>query len=302
MELWAEWQLDYEGHAAWSPDSQHIAFSDDNIYGIDDWTYMFNVNTPQPVWKINDSMSSITFSPDGKYIVSSDRRLRFFDAASGEMIKFPYEGNAQLLPVFSPNGTTLLVGRSWLFSEEDTLTEIGEWDDERNELNIFLEQEGYLNAMTLSPDGKQLATSFAFLPGIEGDRGVLLWDLITRSKHCDLPGEHAIFSPMGDLLATSNEGNIILFDSLTCQSLETIHVTEYISSMSFNSDGRVLASAGIPSSVIWIHDTATGELVYQQDGLSEFVIENLAFSPDGQFLMSVNREMIQIWKVTVTRE
>jgi WD40 repeat protein len=310
LSLWAEWQLDYEGFAAWSPDSQYIVFTDDNIYGQDDRTYMYDVNTLEPVWQINDSMSSITFSPDGKYIVSAGRRLRFFDAASGELINSPYEGNAQLLSAYFPDGTTLLIGRSWIFSEEDTLTEIGEWDDEKQNLNIIIEHEGYLNTIALSPDGKHLATSFALLPGIESGLRIFLWDLATKSKHCDLPGEDAIFSPVGNILATTDtDGKITLFDTSSCQPLKTIHEVDYISSLSFSPDGQMLAYSGIPFGVLWIRNVATGELLYQQEGLRES-ITYLDFSPDGKYLLLISLEKtsesndslkyaIQIWQMHI---
>jgi WD40 repeat protein len=299
LKLWAEWQLIYLGDAAWSPDGEYIVFADDNMRGTDDWVYMFNVDTLQPVWKINDEMSSISFSPDRGTIVSAGTRLRFFDAESGKLLASPYEGNAQLLPAFLPDGTALLVGRTWVLGDQDALTEVGVWDDDERNLDIIIDHEGSLGSIDIRRDGRQLATSFGLLPDVENGFGVILWDLGTRSEYCNLLGENAIFSPTGDLLATTSGGTVTFVDSATCQPLRTIHDAEYLSTIGFSPDGSMVATAGIPFGTIWIHDVATGELLYRLEGLDDNSMDLVAFSPDGRFLLSVSQEAVQVWSVAI---
>jgi WD40 repeat protein len=298
--------LKYDGEAAWSPDGQHIVFTDVNTYGLDDRTYMYDVDTLELVWLVNVGMSSITFSPDGKVIVSSSR-IEFWDAATGELIDAPYEGNASLSAAFIPGEDTLLVGRSWVlgFGVDTANTEIGVWDYEQKRLNIIIKNDGGITTFTVSPDGKLLATAFALLPDVDGGHGVFLWDLATNSNRCTFPGVDVAISPTGEIVAIidnslAEKGKVLLYDTNTCQLLKTLYQAEYIFGFAYSPDGQMLALVSEPEDTIRLLDAETGQLLYEQSGQWDTVWQ-LAFSPDGQFLMSRESygtmEKIHVWKV-----
>ena len=57
------------------------------------------------------SMSKLTFSPDGKFLVSTFSDLSLFDTTNRQIVKYYAEDNKQITEViFSPNGKCLLTG------------------------------------------------------------------------------------------------------------------------------------------------------------------------------------------------
>jgi WD40 repeat protein len=289
--------------AAWSPDSNGVVFSNVDIYGQDDRTWRYNIDTLQQIWQVNNAASLFVFSPNGEVIVSGDSQLRFWDATTGRVIDTPYTGNAQLYPAFLPDGSALVVGRAWIYTNEYSWSEIGIWNYELQQLDIIIPHEGYITSIAISPNGEQVAVSMSNLPYVEGGHWVFVWEINHGRLSCSAPGNYVTFSPKGNLFATyDSEGSVTLFNSNNCQPSRVIDTGDYINNFAFSPDGSMLASAGHPYGVIQIRDIATGELLYQQEGLPD-LISLLAFSPDGNFLLSISgrvdphSDVLQIWEV-----
>ncbi len=307
--LWAEWELSYAGYtAAWSPDSQTVVFSDSDIYGQNDRTYMYDVNTLEKIWQVDDGASSIIFDNSGRSLVDSSNRLEFWDSASGEITASYLHGNASYYSTFLPNSSALIIGRSWYFGEQDSKSEIGIWNDERKEFETIFEHDGIILNLTLSSDGMLLAAVFGNLPEFTNPQKVIVWSLETRNKLCEISGDAASFSPLENVLAVYKyQLGLNLFDALTCQFVKSITDAAYISSYSFSPDGQYLVYAGKPNGIVWIQDTSSGDLIYQ-GSINGEIIRLLEFSPDGNYLLSVSfREktnsndkatyFVRVWKV-----
>jgi WD40 repeat protein len=161
-------------------------------------------------------VSSAIFSKDGKRILSShiDGTLRTWDINQGEQVKSFKIGEAAFFIQVSPDDKTILaaIGRSdslriKLFNAKDG-KEITKFDDEKTH---------YLEALSISPNGKHFATSSW------GD--VLLWDLDknkpVRELRTGFSGDDAIaFSPDGKTLAVGGRSqNLFLFDVETGNKL-----------------------------------------------------------------------------------
>jgi WD40 repeat protein len=219
------------------------------------------------------------------------------------VIDTPYTGNAQLYPAFLPDGSALVVGRAWIYTNEYSWSEIGIWNYELQQLDIIIPHEGYITSIAISPNGEQVAVSMSNLPYVEGGHWVFVWEINHGRLSCSAPGNYVTFSPKGNLFATyDSEGSVTLFNSNNCQPSRVIDTGDYINNFAFSPDGSMLASAGHPYGVIQIRDIATGELLYQQEGLPD-LISLLAFSPDGNFLLSISgrvdphSDVLQIWEV-----
>lgn len=282
-------------------------FTDENMNGLDDFTYRYDIDDLRMLWQIDEEVHNTSFSPDGKVIVSGDRGLRFLDSATGAVIDFPYEGNAILVPIYLPDGTALLVGRTWIFGDDDSKTEIGTWDTNEKKLGIVVQNEGFLSSLAVSPDGKFLAASLGNILNSEGykQNQTILWDWATKNKLCTFQGSDAAFDPTGDTVAVigdnSNEKELFnLYDPSTCELIKTLYETENIGPFTYSPDGHMLALASGPEDKIQILDALTGELLYEQDGQWD-TIWQLVFSPDGQYLMTREsygaKEAIHLWKV-----
>jgi WD40 repeat protein len=317
---WAEWKLDMIYNAAWSPDSQSIALIGGDQQGLEYNTYLYNINTLQLIWQTNEATSNcIVFSPDGKIIVGCD--LQSWNALTGQAISPLYGGNAIRFPVFLPDGT-LLIGQTWYHSVGDSQTDFAIWDSDQRRLTNIIEQPGHLKELVVSSDGKLLA---ALLGNILDSKGIKqseahVWDLVTKDQRCAFQLIDGVaFDPTGNILAlidnsettiddrTIEKGEIHLYDTNTCQYLKTLYKAKYIKDFAYSPDGQIVAFVSDPEYTIRLLNATTGELLYEQRGEWDD-ISQLAFSPDGKFLMSREayygregyyeyEDRIHIWKV-----
>ena len=309
---WAEWILGESYYAAWLPDSQSIVFAGVEPQGLGAKTYLYDVNTLQLLWQIDDASSRIAINPDGDVIVGGGGALLFWDALTGQEIGPPYGGNAMLFPAFLPDGSVLLIGATWAqgYVGEDSITNIGIWKPEERRWDTIIEHEGLLTTFVVSPDGTLLATVLAAFLDSEGKKHheVFIWDLATKSNRCDFLGDDAAFSPTGEILAIidnslAKKGKVLLYDTNSCQLLKTLYQAEYIFRFAYSPDGQMLALVSEPGNTIRLLDAAAGQLLYEQSGQWDTVWQ-LVFSPDGRFLMSREsygtEHRIHVWKVTTT--
>lgn len=306
---WAEWILSESYYAAWLPDSQSIVFAGIEPQGLGASTYLYDVNTHQLIWQIDNASTLITINPDGDSIVGGGGALLFWDAKTGQEIAPPYGGNATLFPAFLPDGSVLIIGATWAQGNvgEDSLTNIGIWKPEEQRWDTIIEHEGLLTTFVVSPDGTLLATVLGALFDSEGRKHheVFTWDLAARSVRCDFLGDDVAFSPVGSILAIvdnsiAEKGKVLIYDTNTCQHLKTLYQAEYIFGFAYSPDGQMLALVSEPEDTIRLLDFGTGQLLYEQSGQWDTVWQ-LTFSPDGQFLMSREsygtEHKIHIWKV-----
>ena len=300
---WAEWKLDEAYYAAWLPDSQGIVFTGVEAEGSVANTYLYNVFTLQLIWQINDASSLFAISPDGNIIVGDG--LQFWDAHTGQVIAPLYGGNATRFPAFLPDGSALLVGQAWYSGIGDSKSEVAIWDNDLRRLNTIIEQEGYLDRLTVSPDGKLLAAALGNILDSEGlkHHEVYLWDLVTNNQRCAFQGNEVTFNPTGNILAIIEKGEVRLYDTNTCQFLKTLYKSVNVSRFAYNPDGETLALVSSPRDYIRILDATSGELLYEQGGSWDAVWQ-LAYSPDGKFLMSRESygtmHKIHVWSVITT--
>jgi WD40 repeat protein len=163
-----------------------------------------------------------------------------------------------------------------------------------------------VNALALSPDGRTLAYS-------DDHGGIQLWDVATnRPLGRPLLGHIAVvsslaFSPDGRILASSNcrefisgtgecnGGEIRLWDVGTHEfDRRLTGHTDYIHTVAFSPDGRILASGGRDKAVI-LWDVDRGQRIIQLAGHTDEVY-SVAFSPDGQKLASGGKDStIRMW-------
>lgn len=162
--------------------------------------------------------------------------------------------------------------------------------------SIFAETIIAIFSVTLSPDGKLLATGDA--------SGVLcLWQVADGKlllSWRELSGwiRSLAFSPDGSILVcTSADHTVKLYDVSNGQSLRICRGhSAPVGSVAFNPDGHVLASGGDDKTVrVW--DTNTGVCLRTLQG-HENAVRAVAFSPDGTLLASGSDDRtVRLWDV-----
>jgi len=229
-------------------------------------------------FKIGNSITSIAFSPDGRYlaIAPRDGTVRIWDMQTYEQTGEPIRHNYWISSVaFSHDGKYLATG------SHDGTARI--WDAQTHEQIGKTLKSGLLEiSIAFSPDGKYLATS-------SSDRSARIWDMQTYEQIGE-PIRHnywissVAFSPNGKYLATgSHDGTARIWDVQTHEQIgESLRHDDDIRSVAFSPNGKYLATGSHDGTArIWDVQTheQIGEPLRHDNG-----IRSVAFSPDGKYL------------------
>ena len=285
-------------------DVYSVKFSKDGAQLIsvssDGSLHLWDVNTGRyqlssPLGAHTDWISALTFSEDGKYLVSGnaiEERARVWSVET-------FTQHAMLTPpqdviglAFSPDFKKL-VGRVFLSG-------IHVWDAEMKGNLFTLEGVDRMDnywPLVFSPDGKILAgrggvtllsNMVKFWQTDTGDQ------LFTLEGHIDVVNEYT-FSPDSKIFVSgSQDGTIVLWDTKTGKSLSNLtgH-TKSISALAFSADSKTLASGAGNEIRLWAVNT--GNPMGSFDAVED--IKALAFFPDGKTLASGSEAgLIQVWK------
>ena len=154
-----------------------------------------------------DSVFLVAFSPDGKRIVSasSDKTIRIWNSATGEMVLDPLEGHTRAVnsAVFSPDGRRIVSA-----SSDET---IRIWNSDTGEI-VLGPLEGHTRAVfhaVFSPDGRLIVSA-------SYDQTIRIWDSQSGAMVLGpLEGRayFAVFSADARrILSCSRGGTILILD------------------------------------------------------------------------------------------
>jgi WD40 repeat protein/energy-coupling factor transporter ATP-binding protein EcfA2 len=227
-------------------------------------------------------VKSVTFSPDGKTIASAsdDKTVKLW-SSSGNLLHTLKGHIDEVRSIsFSPDGKTIASG--------DMSSEIRFWNLSGKLLNkIELNNANGVKSISFSPDGKTIAAAIW---------DIKLLDLSGKLLH-NLEGHedwvfNVTFSPDGQLIASASlDYTIRLWDS-SGKLLKTFGGNEGSSSVSFNPDGKTIASSGGTTVSVW---NLSGELLSTFKNNSGHV-SSVSFSPDGQTIAFASGDgTVKLW-------
>ncbi|MEE0962411.1 MAG: WD40 repeat domain-containing protein [Bacteroidales bacterium] len=233
-------------------------------------------------------VESISWSPDGKYLVSGGGNcdwdnwgvdLIIWDVNNGERLRTLKGHSYPILSVsWSPDGKYLASGTDGFFNN-GFIGELFIWDANTGERLQSLEgHSNGVNSVSWSPDGKYLASS-------SGDGTIIIWDVKSGEKHKIMQGNSVSWSPNSKILSASSGRMVILWDVKSGARLRCMEGHfDNVNSISWSPDGKYLASGSNDGSII-IWNPSSGDEVKTLKGHGEWV-KSVSWSPDGRYLAS----------------
>jgi WD40 repeat protein len=241
-----------------------------------------------------DRIQSLTFSNDGRWLLSASRAdrkipnaLRVWDLKTGALAhSFGSTGVA----------TAAFVGDSQVLAAEEGTMKL--WDIATGRVvHEFEAQTDWFSSVIVTADGKRAVTA-------DNAGSVLVWDLPQRRIVLRV----ALKVGAIDALAVSADGTRALTGAW---SRPVIHVIDlatgdvvggydfhdsYVKALAFSPDGK-LAASGSWDKTVKIWDPATGQVLHTLVGHSQYV-NAVAFSSDGSRLISGGYDnVVRVWDV-----
>jgi WD40 repeat protein len=230
----------------------------------------------------------VAFSADGRTLttvgvalswIGADKKRRVWDVASGkELRQLPDLTECSTYAV-SPDG------RTYAFAGKDK--RIWLWDAvAERKLPVRIEHPKGIDNLGFSPDGRSL---FAWC----GDGKVHVWKIATGKEQRQFAAGNSndviatAFSPDGRWLAWGGRDRWIhLYDLATGQEVRRfMAASPFVDCLTFAPDGRTLAAASMYDPVIYLWETASGQVRHRLSG-HEGRIFTVVFSAGSKRLLS----------------
>jgi WD40 repeat protein len=280
----------------------------------------------------NSPVTSVAFSPDGKYVVSGsdDNTARIWEVSQGKEINSLTHFDLVSSVLFSPDGKYIAsasydkTARVWdastgkeiaRMTHDDLVISIAfspdgknvvsgsddntarVWETETGKEIARMTHDDRVNCVAFSPNGKYVVSG-------SNDRTARVWEIssgkeIVHMVH-DGPVVSATFSPDGKHVATgSYDGTARIWEISSGREILHIKQDVSISSVVFSADGEYVGLAGGNNIWVWAVDTGEEIALMAHNGW----VNSIAFSPDGKYVVSgSNDSTARVWEISSGRE
>ncbi|MCC5635017.1 AAA-like domain-containing protein [Nostoc sp. CHAB 5844] len=249
---------------------------------------VYNVKERNRLEEHNDGVTSVNFSPDGRYIVTSseDSTVRLWSIDGREIRKFTVPNQLFRGAIFSPD--------SKMIAAITVNNTIKIWDVYGREIITIKGQneEQYMSSICFTPDGKFIAPS--------RDKTVKLWNFQGQEIQTFKGHQYSVWSiscsPDNKTIATADLAGIVKIWSIDGRELKTFRADQNsIFDLSFSPDGKIIATAGADTFVkLWDLDGKEIKTLGKHDN---FAI-SVSFSPDGKTIASASADKtVKLWSI-----
>jgi WD40 repeat protein len=271
-------------------------------------------NGKMQVWKItgqevlkmahDSSISSVTFSPDGKWLLSAswDKTARVWNTSTGQEVShITHEGRIDTA-VFSPDGRYVASGSI----EGDSTVKV--WEASSGREIFQIPTSTMVSGLAFSPNRRWLAVSHGSPSSLgwyiwppREDTTVTVWEVPSGQKVADLKHDSSVsslaFSPDGEQLLTGGDNGIArVWKVATATEVSHIKHEQWVVVVAFSPNGKWVASAegcnpydpfGMANckTTLKVWNPATGQEIWKVNDDSPWII-NMAFTPDNRFLVA----------------
>jgi WD40 repeat protein len=285
-------------HIAWSEDGRSARVtSSKGVYnlGIEELKATKRFET-DALW-----VTSSQKVEDGRILAAgwtNDNKIQVWDTSSQIML-VELKGSGE--PAISPDGR-------WLVYEVDEGLQT--WNLESSQEGTILLSQYYVYWPVFSPNSRYVAA-------IQSDRSIRVWDVETGVIVTAAGGPEAditdlSFSPDGNYLIGAAGGTAWVWSM--APSLQPVKVNLFAGVVDYNltlfqdsvtaattTEDNSLLAIGTSERKIVLYNRKTGKTIGILEGLASFPV-NMAFSPDGTRLLSVDNDgQISLWKVAERR-